>query len=149
MTRKRGYSGEKISDKVVVGNVAGFNDNGYVRISIYGNQIMAHRLAWFYVHGKWPTEELDHISMDRSDNRMVNLREATKAENMRNRGAQANNKVGLKGVCEHKQQPGKFTAQITINRKKKHLGIFSTPEEAHQAYIQAVSQHHKEYGRVS
>ena len=138
---------EKIAAKVVVGRVAGFPDNGYVRISMYGNQHMAHRLAWFYVYGKWPDEEIDHIDMDRSNNRIANLRAATKAENMRNRGAQSNNKIGLKGVCEHTQQPGKYTSQITKDRKKIHLGIFDTPEAAHQAYIKALSQHHKEYGR--
>jgi len=137
------------SNRVKVGDAAGFPDNGYVRLSIYGSQFMAHRLAWFYVHGQWPDDEVDHISMDRSDNRIANLRPATKSENMRNRPAQKNNKVGLKGVCEHKQQPGKYTAQITQNRKKKHLGVFTSPEEGHQAYVKALSAHHKEYGRSS
>ena len=140
---------EKISCKNVVGSVAGFRDNGYVRIGIYGNQFLAHRLAWLYVHGEWPNEEIDHINMDRSDNRIANLRHVTKVQNMRNRGAQANNKVGLKGVCEHKQQPGKYTAQIFINRKKIHLGVFTSPEEAHQAYVQASAIYHKEHGRAA
>ena len=64
---------------------------------------------------------------NRSDNRICNLARATKQQNCRNRKAQSNNKLGLKGVCEHKQQPGKFTAQIGENGKKRHLGIFTCP----------------------
>lgn len=139
----------KISCKNVVGEVAGGNDNGYVRISLYRQKHMAHRLAWFYVHGIWPDEEVDHVNMDRSDNRICNLRPANKEQNSRNRHAQVNNKVGLKGVCEHAQQPGKYTAQIGINNKKKHLGIFTDPLEAHKAYVKASSELHQKFGRTS
>lgn len=137
----------KISTKVVVGEPAGFFDNGYWRVSLYGVQYMMHRLAWFYVTGKWPEEELDHINMDRSDNRFCNLREATKSENMQNRPKQKNNTTGFKGVSRH-HDGKRFTAQIHRNRKKMHLGVFNTAEEAHAAYAEASKVHHK-YGRTA
>lgn len=58
---------------------------GYVRVSFQGRQHRAHRLAWLYVHGEWPAGMIDHINRSSDDNRIANLREATPAENQRNR----------------------------------------------------------------
>jgi hypothetical protein len=114
---------------------------GYVSVSIAGQRYMAHRLAWFIVHGTWPAEGIDHINGVRHDNRIANLRPASRSENQQNlRRAMRNNRLGTLGVCVHKS--GKFQAQITINGRQKHLGLYPTQEAASQAYLAAKAQQH-------
>src|SRR5690242_11158228 len=114
----------------------------------------AHRLAWFYVYQVWPKDEIDHINRIPDDNRILNLREANRIENMRNIATPKHNTTGFKGVTRHKFYPGKFMAQISSTtelkrRKTKYLGIFDTAEEAHAAYVAASRELHGEFGRGS
>lgn len=117
------------------GKIAGrVMDNGYIRISVDRKEYAAHRLVWLYHHGYFPEHDLDHVNGDRSDNRVENLRQATRAENMQNeKRARANNKTGLLGVCPHGSG---FRAQITVLGKVIRLGTFRTPQEAHKIYLQ-------------
>lgn len=84
------------------GDIAGCLDRfgaGYWRIRIDGKGYSGHRLAWLYVHGKWPEQVIDHINGDRADNRIANLREATHRQNQQNRTrVQRNNTSGVRGV---------------------------------------------------
>lgn len=115
---------------------------GYIAISVRGRSWLAHRLAWLYVNGLFPLNDLDHIDGNRLNNRIGNLREATKSQNMQNRHrAHANNKAGLLGVRLHRD--GKFEAQIQHKGKVKYLGLFTTPEEAHEAYVLAKRNTHE------
>lgn len=75
----------------------------------------------------------DHINGNKLDNRKENLRHCTKTENMRNRGKQNNNTSGYKGVF-WSIRAKRWRAQIVIERKAIHLGLFDTPEDAHTAY---------------
>lgn len=113
--------------------------NGYILIGIDLKQYMAHRLAWLYVYGNWPSKWIDHINGDRADNRVVNLRDVDKQENQANSRKYRSNSSGKKGVCWHKQHK-KFRAYIAPNRRQKHLGLFDTAEEAHAAYVEAAKQ---------
>lgn len=125
-----------------LGSVAGsIQPNGYLRIQIKSEQFMAHRLAWFYVHGVWPDLNLDHINGIKTDNRIANLREATLNENMSNIGRRKHNKSGLKGVsfCS---QTGKWRAGIQIAGVEKNLGRYPTKEEASAAYRAAAIRGH-------
>lgn len=119
-----------------VGAVAGtFDGQAYWRIQVDRKKYKAHRLAWFYVHGVWP-EHVDHINGDCLDNRLVNLREVTHAENHQNRRKpNAGTKVGMLGV-DYKEGQG-YRARITLNGKQNHLGYFSTADEASKAYVEA------------
>lgn len=120
-----------------VPELAGTEKEGYLRISLFGKSFYLHRIAWLVVHGRWPTELIDHINGNRSDNRIENLRECSEAENRQNwRQPKSNNPHKLIGVNWHKAAR-KYTAQIQINRKQKHLGLFETAEEAHSAYLAA------------
>ena len=135
------------SNRVKIGDVCGQLDrHGHRSINIDGLRYMAHRLAWFYVHGIWPVEEIDHINRIKDDNRISNLRDCTRTQNNRNVGIKRHNKVGLKGVSRHSQCRHKFVAQITIGGRPKYLGIFDTPEEAHETYKEASMIYHGKYG---
>lgn len=114
--------------------------DGYLGISIKRVKYAAHRLAWLYVHGEWPKDQLDHINGVRKDNRISNLRESTQAENMQNARHKRNGQFSL-GTSYHKAVK-KWTATIKIKGDKKHLGCFSTQEEAHKAYVAAKLEYH-------
>jgi len=86
-----------------VGEIAGSKNNkGYRSISIDGVLYKEHRLAWFYVYGKWPENEIDHINRIKIDNKISNLREVTKSQNRQNINVKKNNKSGCRGVSWHK-----------------------------------------------
>jgi hypothetical protein len=124
------------------------DDVGYRRISICGQVYKGHRIAWLYVTGRWPHAEIDHVNGVKDDNRFANLREATRHENNRNSKRPRNNTSGLKGVCWHKRD-GKCRAQIRVSGRNLCLGNFTTPEEAHAAYVKASERLHGVFGRVA
>ena len=108
---------------------------------------MAHRLAWLYTHGKWPSKYIDHINGVKTDNRIANLREADNGENMQNqRRARRNSKTGLLGVRWNRAS-GNYVAVITVNRHVINVGSFKTAEEAHEAYLRAKAELH-EFGVI-
>jgi hypothetical protein len=120
---------------VKVGAVAGSDSHGYLAIRIDGKRYLAHRLAWFYMHGNWPPSMIDHIDGCKSNNCLSNLRAVENGGNMQNKKvAHGNSKTGLIGVSPYKKT-GKFKAQIGVNGKVRHIGYFDTPEEAHAAYL--------------
>lgn len=131
------------ADNARSGSVAGsLNHGGYWRVSIQGHTYLAHRLAWLYVHGEWPTTGIDHKNGVTEDNRIANLREATQMENGGNkRKAHINSKTGLLGTSWHSPTK-KFLAQIQLDGKNTYLGLFKTAEEAHQAYLKAKRELH-------
>jgi heme-degrading monooxygenase HmoA len=132
---------------VKAGHVAGtiHSRDGYRQISICKVQHKAHRLAWLYVTGAWPSEQIDHVNGDRSDNRIANLREASAAGNARNARRRIDNVSGFKGAYEYR--PGKWRAYINKDGRRINLGTFATPEEAHAAYVAAAQEHHGEFAR--
>lgn len=107
------------------------NKQGYVCVTVRSKSYLAHRLAWAYTYGEWPTHNLDHINRNRADNRITNLREASAGENAQNTPRYRSNKSGCKGVYEHSW--GKWEAYITINRKRVYLGVFESLAEAKNA----------------
>ena len=116
--------------------------SGYLVVGIDSKVYLAHRVAWLIVYGSWPNDTIDHINGVRSDNRLENLRDVSRKSNVENqRGPNADNKSGFLGVRWHKRGK-KFYAAIKTNRKCIHLGGYTTPEEAHQAYITAKRQLH-------
>lgn len=142
----------KPNRNIVIGSVAGSrrsaargrNDIG---IRIDGRQHAAHRLAWLYVHGKWPADQIDHINCDASDNRIANLREATAAQNQANRRIGVANTSGVKGVCWHKRER-RWYASIKVNGKSKHLGRFKSKKDAAVAYWFASIWFKREFARA-
>lgn len=131
------------------GSLAGAIDTqGYRLIGLNGRLYRAHRLAWFWTYGEWPTKHLDHINGDPLDNRLANLREATDAENNCNRGPTKKNKAGIKGVW-WRYDRSKWCAQIRVNGKSRHLGHFDSAEDAHAAYVSAAKVLHGKFWRAA
>jgi len=90
----------------------------------------AHRVAWFLSYGEWPSDQIDHINRNKSDQRLSNLRAATAQQNACNRVYQS--ATGFRGVT--KRASGKYQAICGPRGKRKSLGDFATPEEAARAY---------------
>lgn len=122
---------------VKAGKKAGRTHRGrnYQRIRINGVIYQSHRLAWLYMTGKWPENQIDHINGIKDDNRFHNLREATNSQNSFNKKARSDSGTGYKCVSWHRKSR-KYAAYIRIKGRQVHLGTFDTPEEAHEAYKQ-------------
>jgi hypothetical protein len=119
------------------------NGAGYRQIAISGTVYLAHRLAWLHVYGKWPEEWIDHVNGDRSDNRLANLRDASATVNLENqRKPRSDNSTGYLGVRLDKTRK-RFVAHIGAAKQWRYLGTYGTPEEAHQAYLNAKRKLHE------
>lgn len=130
-----------------IGQIAGCRrSDGYWYIGVQGRFYLAHRLIWLYVRGKWPVDDIDHINMDRGDNRIANLREATRSQNMANSKLRRDSACGLKGVSFHKQH-NRWRAQVRKDGRVHHLGYFNTAEEARAAREAAAQKYHGEFAR--
>ena len=124
------------------GCLAGYiKASGYVYISVDGHHYLAHRLAWLYTHGMWPTGVIDHVDGNCTDNRIFNLRDVSVAENTQNmRKGRVNSAVSYLGVSVKRK---KWRASIRSAGKTINLGVFNTPELAHEAYVAAKRKLHR------
>ena len=130
------------SKAVKAGTIAGHVDKliGYNTIGIKGKIYKAHRLAWLYVYGEWPTALIDHINGQKADNRIANLRIVLADGNSQNvRKPNRRNKSGFMGVIFFQN---KWRATMSYKGKTKFLGDYATPEEAHQVYLEAKRKYH-------
>jgi len=131
--------------KVKPWDIAGrFDDKGYVNITLRGKTYKAHRLAWLYMTGHFPSSLLDHKNRNKSDNRFENLRQANKTQNNWNTSIRSDNKSGIKGVhfCKTWQR---WIASVRVNGVRHHVGRFATIEEAQKSVTEFRSKHHGEY----
>jgi hypothetical protein len=128
---------KSMSTRARKGDVAGnLEPAGYIRITIYGVRCLAHRLAVFYMEGYWPEHTVDHINRVRSDNRYVNLREATMQCQRRNCTARRGTISKITGVYQHSKTK-RWYACIAVDQMVKYLGTFATRVEAAYARFAA------------
>jgi hypothetical protein len=125
-----------------VGTVAGSLNKGYILVCVDRMRFFGHRLAWLYVHGRFPAKHIDHINGIGHDNRIVNLRECTHYENLQNITARKHSTSGYVGASFHKQT-GKWQSKIRLKGKHIYLGVFQSKEEAHEAYVKAKAKYHQ------
>lgn len=121
--------------------------NGYKRGELMGQRLLAHRVAWAIHHGEWPQAEIDHANGDAGDNRISNLRLATRSENARNRGASKGKATKYKGI--HRISSGKWVAQITLAGKSVHVATCINERDAAMAYNAAARHHYGEFCRLN
>lgn len=110
--------------------------NGYLTITIDKRAYLAHRLAWLYMTGEWPSDYIDHIDGVPAHNAWDNLREATQTQQNANTRLRKNNTSGYRGVKWHKGCQ-KWNANIQVNGKSRYLGLFDSKEDAYAAYAVA------------
>jgi hypothetical protein len=132
------------------GQIAGVIKGKYRRIAIDGRSYTASHLAWFHYYGIPPVGLVDHENLDTDDQSIENLRPATHAQNSKNMGRNSANTTGFKGVAVFNKpgKPTRYRALIRANGKRIFLGIFDTPEEAHEAYCKAAKELHGEFART-
>lgn len=132
----------RTAQRVRAGELAGcINSRGCLSMRVDGKLYLAHRLAWLYVTGEWPTQHIDHRDGNPSNNAFANLRDVAPLINAQNiRRARVDSSIGLIGVG---RSGSKFRADIQANRKTRYLGTFDTAEAAHQAYLSAKRELHE------
>lgn len=129
------------------GSVVGCLSRGYLIAMVDRKLHKVHRLIFLMHHGFLP-DEVDHRDLDRSNNRIANLRAADKRSNAWNCGKRSHNTSGYKGVSWDKKSQS-WAAQIMAHQKRRYLGYFKTPEEAHAAYVKAACELHGEFARAA
>jgi hypothetical protein len=132
--------------KIKVGDIAGYiREKRYLVIKIDGKAYYAHRLAWLYVYGAWPTNLIDHEDTNKLNNSLSNLRPANQSKNKANAPKPKNNTSGFKGVVKCKNR---WKAQITYQQQVMYLGLFDTKEKAHAAYLEKARELHGEFAHA-
>lgn len=132
------------TNRIKVGSRAGYkSSNGYREIRYLNKTYLEHRLAWLYVHERWPNHQIDHINGGRDDNRLCNLREATAQQNTWNAKTK---KIGggLKGAYFNKRT-GFWHSEITKSGKRFYLGSFSSEADAHGVYVSAAKSFYGDF----
>lgn len=121
------------------GTIAGrVGERGYRQIAVLDHLYAAHRLAWLYVYGNLPVQQIDHINGHRDDNRIANLRDVSNAQNAKNKRLAGWSSTGRIGVTEYRWNgTPKFVARIRVDGRLHHLGYFETIEAASMARASA------------
>lgn len=135
--------------RCVRGSEAGaIGKNGYRVIGIDGTCFLSHRLVWLHVYGSLPETDIDHIDRSRSNNRLTNLREASRAQNNGNSGLMRTNTSGKRGVSFERSR-NKWAAYIWRGNRKYHLGYFSSCDDAGRAYDHAAAEYFGDFASLN
>lgn len=140
-----------LSNRAIAGNEAGsLRVRGDITIRIDGVEHKAHRLAWLYMTGSWPPEQIDHKDLVRSHNWWDNLRLANNSQNNANRRVRSDSSTGVKGVIRNpRSKVNPYHARIRVGGRVKILGRFATVEAASAAYAIAAEQVFGEFARAN
>jgi hypothetical protein len=131
-----------------VGDIAGcLKRTGYVEVRLFQGNYLGHRLAWLFTHGEWPSGQIDHANLNKSDNRISNLRLADPSLNRANTPIGPRNTSGFKGVSFSKNN-GKWVAYIRRNGRGSTIGYFDSAAEAGAAYEKRAAQVFGEFARA-
>ncbi len=119
----------KHSSKKIGDILSSTNNRGYLRVFIKNRTYTLHRLAFLYMTGKFPINDVDHINHVKNDNRWVNLRDVMQKDNAKNRPLPKNNKSGAVGV-DLNEKKRRWSARISVNKKRVFLGLFKNLDDA-------------------
>ena len=118
--------------KIIKGAIAGYvsTSDGYRYVCFDYNELLAHRIIWFWVTGEWPKCQIDHENRIRDDNRWTNLREATNGQNSRNSSGRRNSTTGIRGIDVRR---GKYRVRINVDGREIVIGRFVKLRDAERA----------------
>lgn len=133
--------------KAAAGSKAGWveRSTGYLRISVCNRKEYAHRLAFLYMTGELPKNDVDHIDCNPANCRWSNLRPATTSQNLAYRRTPTN-RSGVRGV---RYKNGKWEVRLQAGGLIIHRSTHLRIEDAAKAYAAASKRHHGEFGRTS
>lgn len=120
--------------------------SGYLRVCVARRDYLAHRLAWLLVHGKWPPKHIDHINGDKTDNRLCNIRPVEVWQNRANSRKGSGKSSRLKGVSR-RSDCDRWAAKVSKQGVTYRLGLFTTEEAAHAAYVAKARELFGDYAR--
>lgn len=122
------------------------NSRGYAQVEINGKKWLKHRLIWEKFHNIIITDDvhIDHINGDKLDNRITNLRITDNVRNNQNKSMRKDSSQIFKGI--QKKKNDKFSACITIQKKRHHLGTFGSAKDAAKAYNHAAKTANERLG---
>ena len=134
-------------NKVKVGDIAGgVQNSGYLTLRVLGKPYLAHRLAWYYFYGEIPFGVIDHINGNKLDNRICNLRVATRSENTRNSKTRVKKYTRFRGLSVRRNKKGVYwRVNIKLNKKNIYLGMFYDELEAYKVYLIKANELFGEY----
>ena len=140
----------KARSNIKAGSVAGAKrgDEGYLQVSIDNKLYRVHLIIWVWMTGFEPTLMIDHENTIKSDNRWINLREATKSQNMANNGPLKNNRSGVKGVYWYAAY-GKWVSQFVKDGKAYFVGYFDSLDKATAAHEKKYREVYGEFARTA
>lgn len=134
------------SKKIRAGSIAGSDDGrGYWKVRFRKRNYYLHILMWVAVYGRWPTNDIDHVNGTKSDIRIINLREATRAQNVASKPVRRDSLTGRKGVTLDKRD-GYYYPYVDFGGKRRSLGRFTNLDDAHAARL---TEEKKLYGEFS
>jgi hypothetical protein len=125
---------------VAAGRIEVNHGTSYQKISAFGTTVRGHQIAWLLFYRCWPEGEIDHIDGDGLNNRVGNLRDATRSENQRNQRPGKRNKSGILGVSWHSPTKS-WQSSMWVGGKRKFLGRFKRLKHAAAARIAAAAEH--------
>ena len=138
---------KKNSGPALAGQIAGhLSSNNYCYVSINNKRHLVHRVIFLWNHGYLP-DNVDHIDRNKKNNKIENLRPATKSQNAINSKTRSSNTSGFRGVYWNKKR-FKWHARIRVDYRTKHLGYFDSLEEASQKYEEACKAYFGEFSTL-
>lgn len=141
---RKAYGGSRQFEGRIAGKLNKWNGYRYIHISAARRSFFAHRLVWFWHFGRFPVDDLDHINRNRSDNRVENLRECTRSQNLQGRQSK---RLGLsRGV--RSEPPNRWSARIWVGGKERRLGSFKSEKDAALAYARAAVDHFGKFAPI-
>jgi hypothetical protein len=116
--------------------------DGYLQVTVRQRRHVVHRVVWLWWYGQWPQQFIDHINLDKGDNRIANLRDVTRSMNQQNQRTVGRTSIsGLIGA-HYVKRLGRYSSSISVDKRTTHLGFFDTAEEAHACYLEAKARIH-------
>jgi hypothetical protein len=139
----------RYAEKVAGVSVLSREGKRYIHIMALGKDYLAHRIAWVYISGEWPEDEIDHIDGNGENNKLINIRSVSRLENNKNKRLPSTNKSGVMGVHWHKRDQH-WRAEIKVKQKTINLGGFKDINDAIKARKAAEFKYgfHKNHGSI-